>query len=293
MKNFIMIGASGYIAPKHFEAIKKTKNNLVAAYDVSQTAGKIDSYFQNCKYFFDFKEFKKHVTKIKKTKRIHFLVICTPNYLHFKYIKFGLINKFEIICEKPLVLSSNHLLKITNLEKKYKTKVNCIMQLRLNNKLINKKKKIEKKINNNPKKVFEGHINYITFRGDWFLKSWKGNQNKSGGLTTNIGIHLFDLLSWYFGEYEEFKIYSSSPVENKGVLFFKNAKISWLISISSKYLKKGVGAKRELILDKERIQLSDNFNDLHIKSYDEILKNKGFSSLDVFSSIKLTEKLRG
>ncbi len=292
MKNFIMIGASGYIAPKHFEAIKKTKNNLVAAYDVSQTAGKIDSYFKDCKYFFNFKEFQKFVNKIKKNKKIHFLVICTPNYLHYKYIKFGLKNRFEIICEKPLVLSSDHLLKIIKLEKKYKTKVNCIMQLRLNNKLIKCKKIIEKKIKKNPIKMFIGHINYFTFRGDWFLKSWKGSKKKSGGLTTNIGIHLFDLLSWYFGDYEKFKINYSSLVENKGVIYFKNAKISWLISISSQHLKRGLTAKRELMLDKNKIQLSDNFNDLHVKSYTEILKKRGFGTIDVFSSIKLTEKLR-
>ncbi len=293
MKNFIIIGASGYIAPKHFEAIKKTKNNLLAAYDVSQTAGKIDSFFKDCKFFFDFKEFQKYINKIKKKKKIHFLVICTPNYLHFKYIKFGLKNRFEVICEKPLVLNSNHLLNTIRLEKKYKTKVNCIMQLRLNNKLIKTKKIIEKKINKKPKKVFTGYINYITFRGDWFLKSWKGNKNKSGGLTTNIGIHLFDLLYWYFGEYKKFKINFSSPVENRGILYFKNAKISWLISISAKYLKKGLPAKRELIFDKDKIQLSDNFSNLHIKSYMEILKKKGFGTTDVFSSIKLTEKLRG
>jgi len=287
-----MIGASGYIAPKHFEAIKKTKNNLVAAYDVSQTAGKIDSFFKDCKFFFNFKEFQKFINIFKKTKKIHFLVICAPNYLHYKYINFGLKNKFEVICEKPLVLKSNHLHNIIKLEKKYKKKVNCIMQLRLNKKLIKYKKIIEKKIKKNPTKTFTGHINYFTFRGDWFLKSWKGSKKKSGGLTTNIGIHLFDLLYWYFGEYEKFKIYFSSPLENRGVLYFKNVKISWLISISSRHLKKGLTAKREFIFDKDKIQLSDNFNDLHTKSYDAILKKRGFGTMDVFSSIKLTERLR-
>ncbi len=295
MKNFVIIGASGFIAPKHFEAIKKTNNKLVAAYDISETAGKIDSYFKNCKYFFNFQKFKKYLQSTKKKTKIDYLVICTPNYLHFKYIQFGLKNKLNVICEKPLVLNHKQLLKIANLEKKYKKDVNCIMQLRLNDKLIKLKNKIHNTIKKNPNKLFDVKINYITFRGDWFLKSWKGDTFKSGGLTTNIGIHLFDLLCWFFGKYENFKVNLSNAKENKGFLYFKNARVEWLISISSKYLKnlkKGNYAKRELILDNKRIELSDNFNNLHIKSYSEILKRKGFGTSVVSNSISLTEKLR-
>ena len=295
MKNFVMIGASGFIAPKHFEAIRKTNNNLVAAYDISETAGKIDSYFKNCKYFFNFQEFKRYLNSVKRKINIDYLVICTPNYLHYKYIEFGLKNKLNVICEKPLVLNCRHLLKIISLEKKYKKDVYCIMQLRLNNKLIKLKNKIHNTIKKNPNKLFEAKINYITFRGDWFLKSWKGDILKSGGLTTNIGIHLFDLLCWFFGKYESFKVNVSNSKENKGFLYFKNAKVEWLISISSKYLKntkKGNYAKRELILDDKKIELSDNFTNLHIKSYSEILKKRGFGSSVVSTSISLTEKLR-
>ncbi len=295
MKNFVMIGASGFIAPKHFDAIRKTNNNLIAAYDISETAGKIDSYFKNCKYFFNFQEFKRYLKFIKKRINIDYLVICTPNYLHYKYIEFGLKNKLNVICEKPLVLNYRDLLKIETLEKKFKKNVYCIMQLRLNGKLIKLKNKIHSTIKKNPNKVFKVKINYITYRGDWFLKSWKGDMFKSGGLTTNIGIHLFDLLCWFFGKYESFKVNLSNSTENKGFLSFKNAKVEWLISISSKYLKnvkKGSYAKRELILDDKKIELSDNFTNLHIKSYSEILKKRGFGSSVVSTSISLTEKLR-
>ena len=290
-----MIGASGYIAPKHFEAIKKTNNNLLAAYDINQTAGKIDSYFKKCKYFFNFNEFEKFIILFQKKKKIDYLVICAPNYLHYKYIIFGLKNKFNVICEKPLVLKSKQLLKIISLEKKYKKKVNCIMQMRLNKKLIKIKKEISNTIKKNSNKHYTANINYITFRGDWFLKSWKGDIKKSGGLTTNIGIHLFDLLCWFFGEFKKFKVYLSKPQENRGILYFKNAKVKWLMSISSKYLennRKNIYAKRELILDGKKIELSDNFINLHTKSYIQILKNRGFGSSTVLSSISLTEKLR-
>ena len=294
MKNFVLVGACGYIAPKHFEAIKETNNRLVAAYDITQNAGIIDKYFPNSNFFFKFSDFEKFIKKFQKNKTIHYLVICTPNYLHFKFILFGLKNKMNIICEKPLILKTLQLSKILQYQKLYKKKVYCIMQLRLNKNIINFRNKILKKI-----KKYKHNINcriqYITFRGDWFLKSWKGNIKKSGGLTTNIGIHLFDLLSWFFGSFTEIKVYNNNKKTNTGVIKFKNIIVNWTISISDSYLDKKkpyIRSIREFYFDDNKLELSDNFTKMHILSYKEILKGQGFTIDDVKESLYITEKLR-
>ena len=295
MKNFILVGACGYIAPKHFQAIKETKNNLVAAFDITQNAGVIDKYFPKSNFFFNFNEFKKFISKYQKRGKIDYMVICTPNYLHYKYILFGLKNKINIICEKPLILNTAHLKKINKYQKKYKKKVFCIMQLRLNKKIIDFKKEINNKVKKIKGKKLECKINYVSYRGDWFLKSWKGDTGKSGGLTTNIGIHLFDLLSWFFGNYIKIKIIKNTSKTNVGVISFKNANVKWLISISDSFLKTKNSKKRsirEFFLNGKRLELSDNFTNMHVLSYKKILLGKGFVIKDVINSLFITEELR-
>lgn len=295
MKNFILVGACGYIAPKHFQAIKETKNNLVAAFDITQNAGIIDKYFPKCNFFFNFNEFKNFIHKYQKKGKIDYLVICTPNYLHYKYILFGLKNNINIICEKPLILNTANLKKINQYQKRYKKKVFCIMQLRLNNKIISFKKEIDKKILVSKNKKLDCKINYITYRGDWFLKSWKGDTSKSGGLTTNIGIHLFDLLTWFFGNYIKLKVIKNTSKTNVGIIYFKNANVKWLISISDIYLKTQNSKKRsirEFYLNRKRLELSDNFTNMHILSYKKILLGEGFAINDVIKSLFITEELR-
>lgn len=295
MKNFILVGACGYIAPKHFQAIKETKNNLVAAFDITQNAGIIDKYFPKCNFFFNFNEFKNFIHKYQKKGKIDYLVICTPNYLHYRYILFGLKNNINIICEKPLILNTANLKKINQYQKRYKKKVFCIMQLRLNNKIISFKKEIDKKILVSKNKKLDCKINYITYRGDWFLKSWKGDTSKSGGLTTNIGIHLFDLLTWFFGNYIKLKVIKNTPKTNVGIIYFKNANVKWLISISDSYLKTQNSKKRsirEFYLNQKRLELSDNFTNMHILSYKKILLGEGFAINDVIKSLFITEELR-
>lgn len=295
MKNFILVGACGYIAPKHFQAIKETKNNLVAAFDITQNAGIIDKYFPKCNFFFNFNEFKNFIHKYQKKGKIDYLVICTPNYLHYKYILFGLKNNINIICEKPLILNTANLKKINQYQKRYKKKVFCIMQLRLNSKIISFKKEIDKKILLSKNKKLDCKINYITYRGDWFLKSWKGDTSKSGGLTTNIGIHLFDLLTWFFGNYIKLKVIKNTPKTNVGIIYFKNANVKWLISISDSYLKTQNSKKRsirEFYLNRKRLELSDNFTNMHILSYKKILLGEGFDINDVIKSLFISEELR-
>lgn len=295
MKNFILVGACGYIAPKHFDAIKQTKNNLIAAYDVTQNAGIVDKYFPKCNFFFKLDQFEEFIQRFQRKKKIDYLVICTPNYLHYKFIIFGLKHSINIICEKPLILKTSQLKKISHFQKISKRKVFCIMQLRLNNNVIKFRKIIRKKILQNSNYLFECKIKYITYRGNWFLKSWKGDPNKSGGLTTNIGIHLFDLLSWFFGIYQNIEIKKNSANTNSGVINFKNAKVRWTISISDKYLnikKNKIRSIRELYFGKNKLELSDNFTNMHVLSYKKILEGKGFSINDVKNSLYITERLR-
>ena len=295
MKNFVLIGACGYIAPKHFQAILKTKNNLVAACDITQNAGIIDRYFPDCRFFFNFLNFKKFLKKFKKKKKIDYLVICAPNYLHNKFILFGLKNKINVICEKPLILKTQQLKKILVYEKKYKKKVFCIMQLRLNTKIKEFRDYLINKIQNKSSHIVKCNIKYVTYRGDWFLKTWKGNISKSGGLTTNIGIHLFDLLSWFFGNPIRIKVKKSDSKTSVGQMKFKNANVDWLISISDKYLNKikpHERSIREFSFDNKNLELSTNFANMHLLSYKKILDGNGFRIKDVEKSLYITEKLR-
>ena len=287
MKNFIIVGAGGYIAPKHLDAIKKTKNNLLAAYDVAENVGIIDSFFQDSKFFFKFNEFIKFISKNKKT--IDYLVICAPNYLHFFYIKLGIKYNLNVICEKPLVLKINEIKKIKSLKKKYTKKIYCILQLRLNKNLQKIQRKIKKEKN------IVAKVNYITFRGDWFFKSWKGNPSKSGGIAINIGIHLFDMLLWFFGDPEKILLYNRDKKSISGKIYFKRKNtVSWLISLKKEDLKKFKTKNnfyRLLELNNKKVEFSDKFRDLHYESYKMILQNKGFTIFDAEPSLKICNKI--
>ncbi len=285
MKKFGLVGASGFIAPKHFNAIKQTGNKLEIIHDLNDTVGKIDSFFSDAYFTLKLNEFKKYLKKNK----LDYLVVCSPNYLHYKFIKLGLENKINIICEKPLVLKSRQLKIISSLEKKHKKTVNCIMQLRLDNSLISKINFYKKK-----KNFLNINVKYITTRGNWFLKSWKGDLKKSGGLTTNIGIHLFDFLIYNFGNPSRSLLKFYSDQTAKGELLFNNAKVNWLISVDKSLLPKNskVNSYRKMIIENNIIDLSNKFTDLHTQSYKNILKNKGFGVHEVRDSLELCEKLR-
>ena len=285
MKKFALIGASGFIAPKHFNAIKKTGHYLKIIYDINDNVGKIDSYFEDVFFTLKIREFKNYIKKHK----IDYVVICSPNYLHYKFIKLSLQNKINVICEKPLVLYSRQLNELKKLEKKYKKKVNCIMQLRLDKSLIYKINKLKKK-----KKFLNITVKYITTRGNWFLKSWKGSNKKSGGLTTNIGIHLFDFLILNFGKPLNSTVKFSNSTSAKGTLNFENARVNWLISVDKSNIPKNVNSNsyRKIFIEDKIIDLSNKFTDLHTKSYEYILKNKGYGLDDVKESLRLCERLR-
>ena len=287
MKNFVLVGAAGYIAPQHFKAIKNTKNNLLAAYDIAQNVGVIDSFFPDANFFFNFYEFKKYI--VKNSKKIDYLVICTPNYLHFKFISLAIKYNLNVICEKPLVLNIHQLKVLKRRTKNFKKEIYCILQLRLNKNLIKLRSKL------NFKRNIIAKVDYITYRGEWFFKSWKGNQNKSGGLATNIGIHLFDILVWLFGEVVNLKVIKKNKNSIKGILYFKrNNKVSWRISLRKEDLRKFEKKKnfyRLLTINKKKIEFSDKFKELHTESYKNIIKGKGFKMDDVETSLEICNKI--
>jgi len=281
MKNFVIIGAAGFVAPKHMKAIKDVGGNLIAALDSHDSVGVLDSYFPDCQYFNEFERFDRYCSK---NGSIDYVSICSPNYLHDSHCRFALRIGANAICEKPLVLNERNLDGLLEMEQRYEKKINCILQLRLNKDLIELRDKIQKEeiVDHNPKLI------YYTPRGDWYKYSWKSNKEKSGGMISNIGIHLFDMLQWVYGEpiaYNIISIIDNDTIE--GDLQCNNALIHFELSID-----KHNEPIRILKLDGYSYSFTKGFTDLHTKSYKEILKGNGFGIEDVRPSIRICEKLR-
>ena len=207
MKKFALVGAAGYIAPRHMKAIKDTHNELLAAHDISDSVGIIDSYFPNASFFTSFERFDRHIEKLKYEKKVNldYISICSPNHFHDSHIRFALRSGADAICEKPLVLNVENLEKLIMSEEKTGKKVYNVLQLRLHPSVV----KLKNKIINSPEKIFDVELTYITSRGNWYDYSWKGDVEKSGGIATNIGIHFFDMLCWIFGEQRNIKVFKN------------------------------------------------------------------------------------
>ena len=237
-KNFALIGVAGYVVPRHLKAIKDTGNVLVAALDKCDSVGILDSYFPEASFFTEYERFDRFVDKYRreKNKRIDYVSICSPNYLHDSHIRFALRNGADAICEKPLVLNPHNLDQLKVLEKETGKKVHTILQLRLHESIIALKKKITGELSKNPDKVYDISLTYLTSRGRWYFVSWKGDEAKSGGIATNIGIHFFDMLSWIFGPIEENVVHIKQPDTNAGFMKLKNARVRWLLSVNYNYL---------------------------------------------------------
>ena len=291
MKNFLLIGAAGYIAPRHMKAIKETGNNLLASFDPYDGVGIIDSYFPKSKFFIEFERFDRYVEKCIRNKiKIDFLVVTSPNYLHDSHIRYGLRLGLNVICEKPIVLNPWNLDGLKELEDDSIGKVSSILQLRLHPNIIELKNKVSK----NPSKTdYKINLKYISSRGDWYFISWKGDLKKSGGLCTNIGIHFFDVLTWIFGPKEEMKVEKISDKTFKGKLKLKRANVEWFLSVDDKFLNEGTRTLRTLSIDDQEIDFSHGFEDLHTKSYEEILNGNGFGISETEESIKIISEIRG
>jgi UDP-N-acetyl-2-amino-2-deoxyglucuronate dehydrogenase len=299
VKNFALIGASGYIASRHMKAIKETGNNLVAALDPYDGIGIMDSYFPDASFFTEFERFDRFVDKWHRDgyKRIEYISIATPNYLHDSHIRFALRSNAHAICEKPLVLNPHNLEQLKIIEEETGKKVYTILQLRLHESIIALKEKISRELEKDPNKIYDIDLTYLTSRGKWYFISWKGDISKSGGIASNIGVHFFDMLSWIFGPLEENIVHIKDADTNAGFLKLKNAKVRWFLSVNYDYVPDTVKATdkrtfRSITVDREEFEFSEGFTELHTRSYEDILNGGGFGLEDARTSINIVSQIR-
>lgn len=297
--NFGLIGASGYIAPRHMRAIKDTDNELIAALDPYDGIGIMDSYFPQAYFFTEYERFDRFVDKWRRNgnKKIEYIAITTPNYLHDSHIRFALRSGANAICEKPLVLNPHNIDQLKIIEEESGKKVFNILQLRLHESIVALKNKISKELLQNPDRIYDVDLTYLTSRGKWYFISWKGDEDKSGGVATNIGVHFFDMLSWIFGPIEENIVHLKQPDANAGYMRLKNANVRWFLSVNYDYIPENIknsGKRtfRSIKVDGDEIEFSDGFTDLHTKSYEHILSGEGFGLDEARNSINIVSSIR-
>jgi len=279
MKYFALMGAAGYVAPRHMQAIKETGNDLIAAMDKHDSVGIIDSYFPEAEYFNEFERFDRHVDLLRrKGQTVDFFSICSPNYLHDSHMRFAMRSGGDAICEKPLVLNPWNIDGLIEVEKDTGRKVNTILQLRLHDSVNALKYRIDNSTNDSKLDV---DLTYITSRGNWYHTSWKGDESKSGGIATNIGVHFYDMLHYVFGELQENVLHYSAPSTAAGYLEYEHARVRWLLSIDESNIPaelraKGMRTHRSISICDEEFEFSGGFTDLHTRSYEGILNGEGF-----------------
>ncbi|QCK13455.1 Gfo/Idh/MocA family oxidoreductase [Mangrovivirga cuniculi] len=295
MKDFALIGAGGYIAPRHMKAIKDTNNNLVAALDQFDSVGIIDSFFPNADFFVEFERFDRHIDKLRRSgKQVDYVSICSPNYLHDSHIRFGLRHNADVICEKPIVLNPWNIDALQEIEKETGKNVYNVLQLRLHPSIIALKEKIE----NGPKdKIYDIDLTYLTSRGNWYYTSWKGNIEKSGGIATNIGVHFYDMLTWIFGKPQKNTVNIHTHDRASGYLELEKARVKWFLSINydvipDKIKAEGKRTYRSITVDGQEIEFSTGFTDLHTETYKDILSGNGFGLEETRTAIEIVHDIR-
>lgn len=280
-KKFALVGAAGYIAPRHMKAIKETGNELVAALDKNDSVGIIDSYFPDADFFTEFERFDRHIDKLRRANHGHavdYVSICSPNYLHDSHMRFALRSGADAICEKPLVLNPWNIDALQEIEKDTGHKVNTVLQLRLHPSIVALREKVQKEQKASKHEV---DLTYITSRGHWYLQSWKGDIDKSGGIATNIGVHFYDMLHFIFGELQENVVHYSDATMAAGYLEYEKARVRWFLSVDYKYVpdsakSQGQRTYRSITVDGVELEFSGGFTDLHTKTYEEVLAGRGF-----------------
>lgn len=295
-KNFALIGAAGYIAPRHMKAIKDTNNDLIAALDKFDSIGIIDSFFPEADFFIETERFDRHMDKLRRQgkRKIDYVSICSPNYLHDAHIRLSLRNDADAICEKPLVLNPWNVDALQEIEQETGKKIYNILQLRLHPSVI----KLKEKIDNGPKdKVYDIDLTYITSRGHWYFMSWKGDIEKSGGVATNIGVHFFDMITNVFGKVKQNIVHYSIPNTAAGFIQTEKARVRWFLSLDPKFIptelaKQGQRTFRSATVANEEIEFSGGFTDLHTISYREILKGNGYGSEEARNTIETVHHIR-
>ena len=294
MKRFALIGAAGYIADRHMKAIKETGNQLVCATDKFDVMGRIDSYFPDAEFFLEIENLDKYMDDLRREgKPIDMMSICTPNYMHPSHIRFALRNGADAICEKPLVIYPRDMHIIKDIEAETGKRVFTVLQLRYHKTILDLKKKIEATGTD----MFDVDLSYITTRGSWYQKSWKGDIEKSGGVATNIGIHFFDMITWIFGNVKENIVHSYTPTKAAGFLQLEKARVRWFLSVDAEDLpkeavEKGKRTYRSITVNGDEVEFSEGFTDLHTETYRQILSGNGFGIDDARESIELTDFVR-
>jgi len=293
MKTFALIGAAGYIAPRHMRAIKEIGGDLAVALDPKDSVGILDSYFPDARFFVEFERFDRHIDKARRTDTpIDYVSICSPNYLHDAHVRFALRSGADAICEKPLVLNPWNLDGLAEASRQTNHKVNTIMQLRLHPTIIALRERVAAEKDH----IYDVDLTYITSRGGWYHVSWKGDESKSGGVATNIGVHFFDMLTYVFGPVHSSTLHMKSRQRSAGYLELTRARVRWFLSIAREDLpqnrREGQTTWRSVRIDGNEIEFSDGFTDLHTHSYSEIVAGRGFGIDDVRPSVEIVAALR-
>jgi UDP-N-acetyl-2-amino-2-deoxyglucuronate dehydrogenase len=296
MKNFALTGAAGYIAPRHLKAIRDTGNRLVAACDPHDAVGILDSFFPDAAYFREFERFDRHLELLRRRSpddRVHVVSVCSPNHLHDAHVRTALRVGADVLCEKPLVLNPWNLDALQELESETGHRVSTVLQLRVHPALVELKRKVDARAHRRATVV----LSYVTARGTWYRYSWKGDDHKSGGVATNIGIHFFDLLMWLFGASRREEVALNEPTRISGLLELERADVLWFLSIDRNDLpfEATPGHKttfRSITIDGEEVEFTEGFTDLHTRVYEETLAGRGFGIAESRPSIELTHRVR-
>lgn len=297
MKNFALIGASGYIAPRHMRAIRDTGHQITAALDPNDSVGIIDSYFPDAHFFTEFERFDRHIDRLRREgskDRIDYLSICSPNYLHDSHMRFALRSGAHAICEKPLVLNPWNIDGLADVERDTGQRISTILQLRLHPAIIDLHARVTAAAND---RKFEVDLTYVTSRGRWYFQSWKGDERKSGGIATNIGVHFFDMLHFLFGALQDNRVHLATPERAAGYLEFERARVRWFMSLDVADVPEaertsGARTYRSITVDGEEIEFSGGFNDLHTRSYEEILAGRSFGIEENRGAIAIVSAIR-
>lgn len=297
MKKFALIGAAGFVAPRHLRAIHDTGNTLVAALDTNDTVGVLDSYFPEAHFFTEFERFDRFLDLRRRDgEAIDYISVTSPNYLHDSHIRFALRSGAHAICEKPLVVNPWNLDALRQVEEESGRRISSILQLRLHPSIIALREKVAARIaRGEPRAALD--LSYMTSRGRWYHQSWKGVEKKSGGIAANIGVHFYDMLLWVFGPLQSMTVNHRAEDSASGTLSLRDADVRWFLSINSDHLPKHVADKgqrtfRSIEMDGEEIEFSDGFTDLHTQSYRHILETGGFGLEDAAPSIELVYAIR-
>ena len=295
MKNFVLIGAAGYIAPRHLQAIRDTGNRLLAALDKNDSVGILDNYFPEADFFTEFERFDRHIEKLKRQGiQTDFVSVCTPNHLHDAHIRFGLRAGADVICEKPLVLNPWNIDALVEMEKETGKKVYSVLQLRLHPAIKALRQQV---LSNKENNIYNIDLKYITARGKWYHYSWKGNNDQSGGIATNIGVHFFDMLLWIFGAFKSIQVQTHSSTEASGTLELERAQIRWQYSINAEQLPEEIVNQNKrtykiMVVDGVEIDFADSSENLHSALYQEVLNGNGIGLTEARRSIELLYKLK-